>query len=287
MTTILGLIGGGDRDQIIMRTSLAAAVPLSAHLDFLHVHVTPGVAAKYSRADYAIGPAIRNALSELDTKANTFSKVAADHVRNFCSQANIEFSDIPASGKNVTASFREETDTTIERLTFHARQSDLVVIGRARQTQGLSPHTLEHLIRNCGRPVLVATGAAPQSLTGTVMVCWKNSENVARAVAAAMPYLTSAKRVVVTIVEARGKGDIAAVHGLEQQLASNGIPTDVQVIPASKGGISSALLTAANECKADLVVMGAYGHSQLRELIFGSCTEAVIRNADKPILLMH
>ncbi len=287
MKTILGLIGGGDRDQIIMRTSLAAAVPLSAHLDFLHVHVTPGVAAKYSRVDFAIGPTIRNALSELDAKANTFSKAAADHVREFCSQANIEFSDIPTNGKNVTASFREETDTTIERLTLYARKSDLVVIGYARQTQGLSPHTLEHLIRNCGRPVLVATGAAPQTLTGTVMVCWKNSENVVRAVAAAMPYLTSAKRVVLTIVADRGKGDITAVHGLEQQLARNRIPTNVQVIPANKGGKSGALLTAANECRADLLVMGAYGHSQIRELIFGSCTEAIIRNADKPILLMH
>lgn len=287
MKTILGLIGGGDRDEIILRTALAAAVPLSAHMDLLHIHVPAEKAARYNRVEFAMGAALRNAMDELKTKAKTFSEVAANHVREFCAGAKIEICEAPTDGKRVTASFREETDPAIERLTSHARHSDLVVMGRARQTQGLSPDTLEHLILNCGRPVLVAATKAPQTFTGTVMVCWKDSGNAARAVAAATPILSNAKRVVFTSVAKRGEGGAEAVHDLARQFAWNGISAAAQVIPANGSGVAGALSAAAEDCGADLVVMGAYGHSRVRELIFGSCTETLIRNADRPILLMH
>jgi nucleotide-binding universal stress UspA family protein len=288
MKTILVLIGGGNRDEVILQTALAAAVPLSAHLDFLHVHVFAGIAAQYDgQVQFAMAAGIGNALDHLETKAKRFSEVAADHVREFCAASKIEICDTPTDSKGLTASFREENDATIERLIFHARQSDLVVLGRARQTQGLSPDTLEHLVRHCGRPVILAATAAPQTLTGTIMVCWKKSDNVARAVAAAMPFLTNAKRVVFTNVAKGNEGDNKAVRDLTRQFANIGISTDAQIIPVNDIGISGLLSAAAEDCGADFVVMGAYGHSRFRERIFGSCTDALIRAADRPILLVH
>ena len=287
MRTILALVGGGDRDQVILQTALAAALPLSAHLDFLHVHVPAVLAARYSRTEFARGAALRNALEQLETKAKTFSDLAGEHVREFCASAKIEMCDTPASVRSVTASFREEENNALERLTFHARHSDLIVMGRASQTQGLSPNTLEHLVLNCGRPMLVAATAAPQTLTGTIMVCWKESSNAARAVAAATPILANAKRVVFASVAERDDGVTEAVHDLARQFARNGISTEVRIIPASGRGIPGVLSAAAEDCGADLVVMGAYGRSRARELIFGSCTEAFMHDADRPILLMH
>ena len=288
MKTILGLVGGGDRDEVICRTALAAAVPLSAHLDFLHVHVSAVIAARYDGpAQFAMGSGVENTLDGLETKAKKFSKVAADHVRKFCANSKIKVGEPARNGKETTANFREEKDTTIERLIFHARKSDLVVLGRAKQTQGLSPQTLERLVRNCERPVLVAAREAPQTLTGTIMVCWKRSDNVARAVAAATPILTNAKRVVFASIAKRNDDDIEAVHDLVRQFARNGVSAEAQVIPADGGRIPNLLVTAADNCDADLIVMGAYGHSRLREIIFGSCTEALLRDADRPIFLMH
>ena len=80
-------------------------------------------------------------------------------------------SDTPRNAEKLTASYREETDNAFERLTFHARHCDLVVMGRAKQKQGLPQDTLERLVLVCGRPMLVAATAAPQRLTGTIMVC--------------------------------------------------------------------------------------------------------------------
>jgi nucleotide-binding universal stress UspA family protein len=286
MKTILVLIGGGERDQIIAQTALAAAHPFSAHLGFLHIHVSAGQAARYSRAEFAMGPALRNALEQLGNKAKSFSELAADHVREFCA-GSIEICDTPTGSGKVTASFREEKDDAPQRLMFHARHSDLVVMGRAKQTQGLAPDILDSLVLSCGRPMLVAASTAPQQLTGTVMVCWKESANAARAVTAATPLLSKAKRVVFTHVAERDEGATEAVHDLARQFARHGMSTEVKIVPAAGRPVPGLLSAAAAECGADLVVMGAYGRSRARQLIFGSCTEAFMRHADRPILLMH
>jgi len=287
MKTILTFVGGGDRDPVILRTAFAAAIPLSAHLDLLHCRVSATQAARYSHTEFASGAALRNALERLGTNANLFSDLAAENVREFCAHAKITLCDSPTEAHSVTARFREEQSNALERLTFHARHSDLIVMGRARQKQGLAPDTLVHLVVNCGRPILVAATAAPQALTETIMVCWNESVSAARAVTAATPLLAKAKRVVFVSVAERDDGATDALQDLARQFAWNGVAADVRVIPGSGRGIPVALAAAAEECGADLVVMGAYGRSRTHELIFGSCTDAILDDSDRPILLMH
>jgi nucleotide-binding universal stress UspA family protein len=287
MKTILTFVGGGDRDPVILQTALAAAIPLAAHLDCIHLHVPATQAARYSNTEFASGAALRNAFQRLDTKAHTFSDLAAANVREFCASAKIEMCDTPTSVRSVTASFREEQSNALERLTFHARHSDLIVMGRARQKQGLAPDTLEHLALNCGRPILVAATAGPQTLTDAIMVCWNESTNAARAVTAATPIMAKAKRVVFVSIAERDDGVTAALDDLARQFAWNGVATEVRVIPGNRRAIPGALAAAAEECGANLVVMGAYGRSRTRELIFGSSTESVLDGSDRPILLMH
>jgi nucleotide-binding universal stress UspA family protein len=77
------------------------------------------------------------------------------------------------------------------------------------------------------------------------------------------------------------------VHDIVRQFTRNGVAAEAQVIQADRGKVPNLLVTAADNCDADLIVMGAYGHSRLREIIFGSCTEALLRDVDRPILLMH
>src|SRR5258708_21940415 len=173
MKSMLVLIGGGPRDQVVFQTALAAARPLSAHLDCLHIHVTLEQAARDIAVD-ARGSALRDALTRMQTKSEILSRAsraAADNIRELCARAMLQLSDTraqanrPSDATGVTASFREEAeaDNALERLTFHARNRDLVVMGRAKQTQGLPKDTLERLILRCGRPMLLAGGHAPRA----------------------------------------------------------------------------------------------------------------------------
>jgi nucleotide-binding universal stress UspA family protein len=285
MKTILTFVGGGERDEVILRTALAAAIPLSSHMDCLHAHVPWAQAARHANLDFARGEALKSALDRLGADSNNFSLLAAEHVRAFCANSGIEMCDGPTGAQNVTARFFEEPSNELECLRLHASQRDLVVMGRARQKQGLAPDTLEHIVRNSGRPVLAAGSAAPRTLTETIMVCWKDAASTAAAVTDATPLLAKARRVLFVGVAKRDNGLAASMAATAREVA--GIEAETKVIPPGQGGIPQTLAAAAEECGADLLVMGAYGRSRGREILFGSCTDQLLERSRQPILLRH
>jgi nucleotide-binding universal stress UspA family protein len=288
MKSFLVPIGGSDTDEPVLETALAAARPFAAHLQFLHVRVGVGQAAQHTpHLEFASGPALRDALMQLETQSQTRSAAAVQHVLDFCARSQIEFSGAPGRSQGVTAICREEKGGTLDRVMFHARHSDLVVMGRSRKPNGLPSNFLELLLLGCGRPILIAGPAPASTVTGTIMVCWKESADAARAVTAAMPFLTRAKRVIFTTVAERNGDTAAAIDDVVRQFAWYGTPADVQVITPNGHPVQELLAGAAQACGADLIVSGAYGHSRLREVVFGGCTQSFIRNCDRPVLLMH
>jgi nucleotide-binding universal stress UspA family protein len=288
MKSFLIPLGGSDTDGALFETALAAARPFASHLNFLHVHVGPGEAAmNMPHTGFAMGPALKNALRELDGKAQTRSELAARHFREFCAKAMVEISDAPERTNGVTASWREEDGSALPRILFHARHHDLVVVGRAKSANGLPADFLEQLLVGCGRPVLIAGAAPAPSLEGTVMVCWKETAEAARAVNAAMPFLAKARRVVVVSIAENGDNPAESLAEVARQLAWNGVRAELRTILSSGGGVPALLSAAAQEYGADLVVLGAYGRSRMHEILFGSCTHAVIRNAETSVLLTH
>jgi nucleotide-binding universal stress UspA family protein len=282
---ILVPVGGGGSDHAVLETARVAASPFAAHLSIFHVRLGAGEAALNTpHADFARGEAISN---ELDTNANVRSAAAEQHVREFCDQWRIPIVKAPTAANRVTASFREEHGHGAERLMARARVSDLVVLARFTHPNGLPLDLPEQLVRGSGRPILFAApSVAPRPLR-TIMVCWKDAPEPARALGAALPYLANAESVVVvTVDEGDAVGsdtaeDVAAYlgwHGIRaqpQSRAGNGRPT------------AAVLAAAASEINADLLVMGSFGHGRARSMIFGSCTQAMLHSAELPIFLVH
>jgi len=288
MKSILVPTGGGQTDESVFETALAAARLFSAHLRFVHIRVSPAQAAAYTPgADFASGRALRNALDQLQQDADNRSSTAARRVHEFCKRSMIDILDAPGFSQNVTASWREEECDAPKRLMFYSRHNDLVVMGRAKRPNGLPPDLLQTLLLGCGRPILLAASSAPLRLTGTIMVCWRETPDAARAVVAATPLLTKAERVVFVAVDEGGEGTKDAVEDAARQFGWNGVPTDIEFVTPNGRPIPDVLLSVAQARGADLVVMGAYGHSPMRELIFGGCTQSVIRHTDMPVLLVH
>lgn len=287
MKSILVPIGGSQTDQPLLETALAAARPFASHLQLLHIHVGAGQAAvNMPHTGFAMGPALSAALKEFEETARTRSAVAVQHFRDFCARAEIEICDEPNAKPGVTASWREEHGHALKSIMVHARHNDLVVVGRAKKANGLPDDFLAQLLLGAGRPVLIVNATPPSTLTGTVMVCWKESPESARALSAAMPFLTHAKRVVIASV-AETDELAGAAREVAHQLGWNGIRADVRILTPDGGDVPHLLSSAAQDCAADLVVLGAYGRSRMHELLFGSFTQAMIQNADRPVLLMH
>jgi nucleotide-binding universal stress UspA family protein len=102
-----------------------------------------------------------------------------------------------------------------------------------------------------------------------------------------MPFLIHAKRVVIASVAETGESLAQALSDVARQLAWNGVRAELRPLVAAGAAIPGVLAAAAQDCNADLMVLGAYGHSRMREILFGSCTRSVIHDAGMPVLLMH
>ena len=116
---------------------------------------------------------------------------------------------------------------------------------------------------------MIAPPQPPRLLVGTVLVCWKETPEAARSLAAAMPLLVNARRVVPAGVEERDASLAAGLADLSCQLAWHGINAEVDLLSSLAGPVREVLLTAARSHNADLLVMGAYGHSRTRQIVFG------------------
>jgi nucleotide-binding universal stress UspA family protein len=288
MKSILVLVGGADSDERVFETARAAALPFAAHLNFLHIYVGAGQAAVNSpHTEFASGPSLSHALRQLEAQAKERSTKAEEHVRAFCARSGIASCDTPAPSDQVTASWQEETNDAMQRVIFHARHNDLAVVGRAKRPNGLPSDFLERLLLGCGRPILIAGERPPQTLTGTVMVCWRETPDAARAVAAALPLLQKAKRAIFASVAENDSINPDAMADIVRQFSWSGVAVEMRLI-APDGRAPQELLTAEAEASGvDLVVMGAYGHSRMRELLFGGFTQSFVNGAARPVLMMH
>jgi nucleotide-binding universal stress UspA family protein len=287
MKTILVPTGGSKTDDAVFATALAAARALSAHLEFLHIHLSPGEAAAYTpHVEFARGAALRDALNHLEHEAAQRSLAAGRHWRRFCEEKGITVSDVPLRGDAVSAVWHEETGNAVERLVYRARRNDLVVFGRAAHPDGLPPDLIERVLVGCGRPILIAPREARQHLTRTALVCWKETPEAARALTAALPLLSRCKRVIV-VCATEANASLTDAFAVAQQFAWHGVAAEASSVELNGGTAAEALQIAAGRYDADLMVMGAYGYSRTREIIFGGCTQSVIDQWERPVLLMH
>jgi nucleotide-binding universal stress UspA family protein len=102
-----------------------------------------------------------------------------------------------------------------------------------------------------------------------------------------MPFLINAKRViVVSVAETNADYTAEGTGAVSRYLLWNEVPAETEIIK-TRGATPELLASAAQRHRADLVVLGAYGHSQMRERLFGGCRQFFIRNAERPVLMMH
>jgi nucleotide-binding universal stress UspA family protein len=177
-------------------------------------------------------------------------------------------------------------------LCLQARYADLLVLGQAdpedHEEGGLLLDLPEQVLMHGGRPVLLV----PRSGSFTpparhALVAWNGSREAARAVSAALPLLQQVGQVTLAVLGA-SQGDHGEEPGADiaLYLARHDIKVDVLVQPRPADA-GKAILALASELGADLLVMGAYGHSRWREMVLGGATRGVLAQATLPVLLMH
>jgi nucleotide-binding universal stress UspA family protein len=286
INTMLVLLTGGSTDAGVCGAAAAIGRQLQAHLECFHPRFHAGeIAVNMPHAGFAMGPAVAEMLAEIDEEANRRADTARECFIELCRSERITVARTPRSGL-FSAGWLDRPAGPLDAVISAARYRDVIVAARSRSNLGLPSDFLERLVLESGRPVLVAPDRSPCREPRTVMVWWKEGPQAARALAAAMPLLIRANRVIVTAAKehARTPGDLSELVG---ELCLHGIHAEANVLPEEPGPITHRLLAVAEEKAADLVVLGAYSHSHARESVFGGVTQAVLGSADLPVLLVH
>jgi nucleotide-binding universal stress UspA family protein len=171
-----------------------------------------------------------------------------------------------------------------------ARRFDLAVVGQG-EPKTLAPQELliEAALFESGRPVIIVPyiHKAPLKLD-RVVVAWDGSRTATRAIADALPLLARAKAVEVLIVAGgRTKSDEVPGADVGQHLARHGLKVEVKRIVSTDVDVPNTILSHVADTSADVLVMGGYGHSRLREFVLGGATRGILNSMTVPVLMSH
>ncbi|HML13705.1 MAG TPA: universal stress protein [Xanthobacteraceae bacterium] len=193
---------------------------------------------------------------------------------------------VSAESRLLAASIAEASDQ-FGRI---ARRFDLAVVGQAEPDKA-SPEELiaESALFGGGRPVLVVPYIQTAGIKlGKVLVCWDGSRSAARSAGDAMPFLARADEIEILIVSGeRGKSDEIPGADIGQHLARHDLKVDVKRIVATESDVANTILSYVADSSADMIVMGGYGHSRLREFILGGVTRGILEAMTVPTLMSH
>jgi nucleotide-binding universal stress UspA family protein len=197
---------------------------------------------------------------------------------------------VAAAGLDKTE-YRATRVDAVESVSLHARYADLVVAGQPNDADasGVEPDFIERILLAAGRPVLVVPYAGSFADAGKrVLVAWNASREATRALTDSIPLLREAEAVHVIAFDPAGAAH-GAVPGADigLYLARHGIKVTVSQQSAPDVDVGNQLLSRAADLDADLIVMGAWGHSRLQELVLGGVTRTILQSMTVPVLMSH
>jgi nucleotide-binding universal stress UspA family protein len=210
---------------------------------------------------------------------------------NEAAAAEALFRKVTAAAGLAGAEWHFDEDGLVDTIVCHARYADLLILGQRNPSESWTAGLdfSNEVLLAAGRPVLVVPYAGTFNKVGNrVLVAWNASREAARAVTDAIPLLREAATVRVITINPRGDrhGDLPGAD-IGLYLTRHGVRVEVTKDDAVSIDVGNELLSRAADFDADLIVMGAYGHSRLKELVMGGATRTIIGSMTVPVLLSH
>ena len=192
--------------------------------------------------------------------------------------------------EGITGEWRQVEGSSAEIIALHGRYADLLVLGQD-DPESDQVGLLESVLFDSGRPVLAIPFAGTFKTVGKrVLVGWNASREATRALHDALPLMAKAENTSVFLANPKrglnGHGEEPGAD-IARHLARHGLKVEVAKAVADDVSDAALLLNHASDMGADLLVMGAYGHSRLREFILGGVTRSMLREMTVPVLLSH
>jgi nucleotide-binding universal stress UspA family protein len=273
--TILVHLNDPRRSEAILEPAVELATRFNSHLIGLHVYASTPAPPIRLPGSSVLGSLAASEHKHSDEIAATFSRMTAN--RSFVPEWRV-----------VKVPHVDLAPVVME----WGRAADLIVAGQTDPDWDLSPllDFPERLALESGRPVLVVPYAGRYAKVGqNVVIAWKAGRESARAVFDALPLLLGAKSVHILEIKdnASQKPSLAPDTSIAAALARHGVKPAIHTSVATDISVGDEILSRLADLDADLLVMGAYGHSRMRELVFGGATRHIAQHMTVPTLFSH
>lgn len=290
--TILAPISGqydpddtGSQDEIVLETAFNVGRTFDAHVEVLCIESQPPPSGNQI-AEWLPGLGAAELFEVIEAQSEKRQQRANALFRTMAARFSAPQGGRPGANVGFSARFVERLGELHEYAARRARVHDLVVAGTppAESGSSISP-LLQSLIRESGRPVLIAPRHASLALGGGAAVAWNGTTEASRALAFSLDFLQRAESVTVLNVVEDGMPDPSEGDAVEY-LAWHGIRSRAKVLDADGRSAGDVLLAAMEELGAGLLAMGGYTRSSLDRLFYRGATRAVLRRAEVGVLMV-
>ena len=275
IASLLVPLSGGPNCRGALRTALAVARAFDARVDALHVRIN-AVQAIPAMAEGVTSVLVDQLMDSIEARVAERSKAAGAIYQELCLDA------APEGLRSNLTTLDGRAEATIAQ---RGRLADLIVFEAFDEDDGADyPINLEAALFETGRPVLLAPPSGVDSLGSKVLLAWNDTVESARAMAAALPFLAGAESVTAVTVRDRCDADPEDVLAY---LKDHAIDATARNLKPDYRPVGEQLQDEAVAAGADLLVMGAYSHSRLRELVLGGVTESITKAPRVPVFMAH
>lgn len=289
-TLLVPLFGqAGDKETLELAQGFLGET--GGHINCLYVHDDAAAVSGCMQTDaYGVPIATPELIAAVEKECSALKARAKQTFERF--RKIFEVSDATPSrqaAKTRSASWREVSTGIVEGIAKAAHYNDAVILRRGPEFAEPTFADTGKIATGSGRPLLVfPDGWAPRPIRH-IAIAWKDTPEAARAISSALPVLKTAKTIRLlsaresdSEASARESADACAAF-----LAWHGLDAEISCIDADEDGAQERVFSDAADAGAELVVMGAYGHSRAHEFVFGGFTRHALRESALPLLLMH
>ena len=276
--SILAPFPGKDTDAYVAAAALRIAKIFDAQIGVIYAR---GYASEFARLGMAeLGEAAYEQVEQFAREQSEQMEIAVrEHFLDLLNSIKADRST------NVTAILDMVEGYDSDAIIEWGGVYDLLVVSNpGGKAVGIARDIAETSLVNTGRPVVLVPGESSPTIGRRIAIGWNKSSQSSRAIAAAMPFLERAEDVLILHVETGAKHGPSAGR-LKRYLALHGVDAKLREIEPDYRVVGQQLLDEAEEFRADLLVLGAYSRSRMRERVFGGVTQHIFANAYLPVFM--
>jgi nucleotide-binding universal stress UspA family protein len=275
---------GTEAGEAALATALLIARIWNAHVTALHVRVDARDVAPLAGEGLS-GAMIEEMMSATEKESSDRAHAVRSMFERFVADHQVTVAEARPGPLGATASFASVTGREEDLVAQQARLADLTVVPHPEAGEDISSSDALHAVLfDSGRPVLIAPIHAPTSIGKRLCIAWNGTAESASAVLGALPWMQRAEAVRILTAEGYQRRGPAAPE-LAAYLAMHNVHADIATFQPVDRDVGKGLLAAAGHFGADLMAMGAYSHSRLRQLILGGVTRSVLENSTLPVMM--